>query len=48
MKCIDQIPASELQGKRVLLRSDFNVPLDTNGNVADVFRLQQGWKTVST
>jgi phosphoglycerate kinase len=46
MKCIDQIPASELQGKRVLLRSDFNVPLDTNGNVADVFRLQQGWKTV--
>ncbi|OGG51238.1 phosphoglycerate kinase [Candidatus Kaiserbacteria bacterium RIFCSPHIGHO2_02_FULL_54_11b] len=46
MKCIDEIPASELKGKRVLVRNDFNLPLDAKGNVADVFRLKQGWKTI--
>lgn len=46
MKCIDDIPASELKGRRVLVRSDFNLPLNDKGNVADVFRLKQGWKTI--
>ena len=46
MKCIDELPVEELKGKRVLLRSDFNVPLNAEGEVANVFRLQQGWKTV--
>ncbi len=46
MKCVDQLSAEELKGKRVLLRSDFNLPLDTEGEVADVFRLRQGWQTV--
>ncbi|MBI2612221.1 phosphoglycerate kinase [Candidatus Kaiserbacteria bacterium] len=46
MKCIDQVPDSELKGKRVLLRSDFNVPIGKDGEVADRFRLEQGWKTV--
>lgn len=46
MKCIDEVPAAELKGKRVLLRSDFNVPLGKDAEVADAFRLGQGWKTV--
>ena len=46
MKCIDEIPASELKGKRVLVRSDFNLPLDAKGEVANMFRLKQGWKTI--
>ncbi len=46
MKYIDEIPASELRGTRVLLRSDFNVPLNTAGEVADVFRLERGWQSV--
>ncbi len=46
MRCIDEISASELKGKRVLLRADFNLPLDESGEVAGIFRLKQGWKTV--
>src|SRR6267154_2494882 len=46
MRCIDELSASELKGKRVLVRSDFNLPLDSKGEVADVFRLKQGWKTI--
>src|SRR3989344_7638510 len=45
MKCIDQLPAPELKGKRVLVRSDFNVPV-ANGEAADLFRIKQGWETV--
>ncbi len=46
MRCIDEVPASELEGRRVLLRADFNVPINAEGVVADIFRLKQGWKTV--
>jgi phosphoglycerate kinase len=46
MKCIDELSAAELRGKRVLLRSDFNVPLNAAGEVADVFRLKRGWQSV--
>jgi phosphoglycerate kinase len=46
MKCIDELQPGELKGKRVLLRSDFNLPLNANGEVADMFRLTQGWKTI--
>src|SRR3989344_8556532 len=45
MKCINQLPDSELKGKRVLVRSDFNVPI-ADGEAADLFRIQQGWETV--
>ncbi|OGG58138.1 phosphoglycerate kinase [Candidatus Kaiserbacteria bacterium RIFCSPHIGHO2_01_FULL_55_17] len=46
MKCIDEVRAEELKGKRVLLRADFNLPLGENGEVSNVFRVQRGWKTV--
>ncbi len=37
MKYIDEI---SLQGKRVLIRSDFNVPFDENGKIADDTRIK--------
>ena len=46
MKCIDEVPSSELKGKRVIVRADFNVPLDKNGNASDIFRLKKGWATI--
>jgi phosphoglycerate kinase len=46
MKCIDEVPADELKGKHVVLRADFNVPLDSTGKASDVFRLKKGWATV--
>jgi len=46
MICIDEIPAEKVKGKRVLLRADFNLPLTSSGEVADVFRVKQGWRTV--
>ncbi|MDO8553121.1 MAG: phosphoglycerate kinase [bacterium] len=46
MRCIDELPAEELKGKRVLVRSDFNVPLSADGEVGDVFRLRRGWETI--
>lgn len=47
MKCIDEIPVSEIKGKRVLVRSDLNLPLNAKGDVSDIFRLKRGWETVS-
>ncbi len=46
MRCIDELSAGELKGKRVLIRSDFNVPLGADGEVGDVFRLRRGWETI--
>jgi 3-phosphoglycerate kinase len=36
----------DLDGKRVLLRADYNVPLDDHGNITDDYRLQQSVPTV--
>jgi phosphoglycerate kinase len=36
----------DLRGKKVLLRADYNVPLEDNGEVADDYRLQQSLPTV--
>ncbi|MBI5457691.1 phosphoglycerate kinase [Candidatus Kaiserbacteria bacterium] len=46
MKCIDEVPASELKGKRVLLRLDINLPIGDDGEASDVFRIEQAWKTI--
>ncbi len=42
MRYIDQL---DLQGKRVLIRVDFNVPLD-NGHITDDNRIQAGVETI--
>ena len=47
MKCIDEIPAQDLKGRRVIVRSDFNVPLDAKGEVAEPFRIKRGWDTIA-
>lgn len=46
MKCIDEIPAGELRGKRVFLRAILNLPTNPDGSVADVFRLKQALPTL--
>ena len=35
-----------VQGKRILVRCDFNVPLDVNGNITDEFRIKQSLPTI--
>jgi phosphoglycerate kinase len=46
MKCIDEVPASELKGKRVLLRTSLDLPLNQQGEVSDEFRLKQSFPTI--
>jgi 3-phosphoglycerate kinase len=46
MRAIDAIPDAELRGKRVIVRSDFNVPLSKSGDVLDMYRLKRGWSTI--
>ena len=46
MKCIDEVPAAELKGKRVLVRAGLDLPLNADGEVADVFRLQKALSTL--
>ncbi len=36
----------DLQGKRVLVRADYNVPLDDEGNITDDYRIQQSIPTL--
>jgi phosphoglycerate kinase len=46
MKCIDQLSQEELQGKYVLVRSGFDLPLDREGKVADMFRVERFAETL--
>ena len=46
MKCIDEVPAEELKGKRVLLRAGLDLPVDDAGEVTDLFRLKQSCATI--
>lgn len=46
LKCIDSLTEKDLRGKRVLLRCDFNVPLNAEGEVANTFRVERGWASV--
>lgn len=46
MKCIDEVPAAELKGKRVLLRTILNLPTAPDGSVTDIFRLRRGLPTL--
>jgi len=40
------IEQMEFEGKRVLLRVDFNVPLDENGNITDMKRIVEAMPTI--
>ena len=40
------IKDTNLENKKVLVRCDFNVPLDEEGNITDDFRIQQSLPTI--
>lgn len=46
MKCIDELTAAELRGKRVFLRTSLNLPIASDGSVEDIFRLQRALPTI--
>ena len=46
MKCITELPAEELRGKRVFLRTSLNLPIAPDGSVEDIFRLKRALPTI--
>lgn len=45
MRYIDDVPATDLAGKYVLVRAGLDVPLDASGDVADLFRIERAAAT---
>jgi 3-phosphoglycerate kinase len=46
MKCIHEVPPEILKGKRVLVRTDFNVPISKSGKILETARIDFCLKTI--
>ncbi len=47
VRYIDQVPEGFYEGKKVLMRVDFNVPMDDNGNITDDVRIRRVLKSIN-
>jgi phosphoglycerate kinase len=46
MKCVTDVAVADLKGKYVLVRAGLDVPLDSHGEVADLFRVRRAVDTL--